>query len=63
MSRVEKIAFLVMGLGSILYFMLQEFKDKGIALEGGAIVILTLIMSSIALCCWRYLSSQDVKAD
>ena len=63
MSRVEKIAFLVMGLGSILYFMLQEFNDKGIALEGGAIVILTLIMSSIALCCWCYLRSQDAKAD
>ena len=63
MSRVEKIAFLVMGLGSILYFMLQEFKDKGIALEGGAIVILSLIMCSIALCCWRYLHSQDAKAD
>jgi hypothetical protein len=61
MNRIEKIAFLVLSLGSILYFLLQELKEKGIALDGGMSVILTLIMGSIALFCWGYLRSQDAK--
>ena len=55
MGWIEKTAFLAVGLGSILYFMLQKIKEQGVALEGGIWVVLVLIMLSIALCCGRYL--------
>ncbi|RKG38093.1 hypothetical protein D7V31_15670 [Acinetobacter sp. WCHAc060007] len=57
MNRIEKIAFLVLSLGSILYFLLQELKEKGIALDAG----MSVILGSIALFCWGYLRSQDAK--
>lgn len=61
MSWIEKTAFLVVGLGSILYFLVLKIKEQGIALEGGILVILALIMLCIALCCGRYLCAQDKK--
>ena len=61
MRWIEKALFLSLALGSILYFMLQELNEKGIALQGGIWVILALIMLSIAFCCHLYMRSEDQK--
>lgn len=61
MTWLDKFLFLSIGLGSILYFMLEKINEMGIPMDRGMLMILVIIMSLVALSCVLYLSSEDQK--
>ena len=61
MTWLDKFLFLSIGLGSILYFMLEKINEMGIPMDRGVIIILVIIMSLVTLSCVLYLHSEDQK--
>ncbi|WP_312307402.1 hypothetical protein [Acinetobacter variabilis] len=61
MTWLDKFLFLSIGLGSILYFMLEKINEMGIPMDRGIMIILVIIMSLVTLSCVLYLRSEDQK--
>lgn len=61
MTWLDKFLFLSIGLGSILYFMLEKINEMGIPMDRGVMIILVIIMSLVTLSCALYLRSEDQK--
>lgn len=61
MIWLDKFLFLSIGLGSILYFMLEKINEMGIPMDRGIMIILVIIMSLVTLSCVLYLRSEDQK--
>ena len=61
MIWLDKFLFLSIGLGSILYFMLEKINEMGIPMDRGVMIILVIIMSLVTLSCVLYLRSEDQK--
>ncbi|MEK5744189.1 MULTISPECIES: hypothetical protein [Acinetobacter] len=61
MTWLDKFLFLSIGLGSILYFMLEKINEMGIPMDRGMMIILVIIMSLVTLSCVLYLRSEDQK--
>lgn len=65
MTWLDKFLFLSIGLGSILYFMLEKINEMGIPMDRGImiilVIILVIIMSLVTLSCVLYLRSEDQK--
>ena len=61
MTWLDKFLFLSIGLGSILYFMLEKINEMGIPMDRGIMIILVIIMSLVSLSCVLYLRSEDQK--
>ncbi|WP_432208477.1 hypothetical protein [Acinetobacter variabilis] len=61
MTWLDKFLFLSIGLGSILYFMLEKINEMGIPMDRGVMIILVIIMSLVTLSCVLYLRSEDQK--
>lgn len=61
MTWLDKFLFLSIGLGSILYFMLEKINEMGIPMDRGVMIILMIIMSLVTLSCVLYLRSEDQK--
>lgn len=61
MTWLDKFLFLSIGLGSILYFMLEKINQMGIPMDRGIMIILVIIMSLVSLSCVLYLRSEDQK--
>ncbi|MGN9713780.1 hypothetical protein ACG9WQ_010360 [Acinetobacter variabilis] len=61
MTWLDKFLFLSIGLGSILYFMLEKINEMGLPMDRGIMIILVIIMSLVTLSCVLYLRSEDQK--
>lgn len=61
MTWLDKFLFLSIGLGSILYFMLEKINEMGIPMDRGVMIILVIIMSLVTLSFVLYLRSEDQK--
>jgi hypothetical protein len=61
MTWLDKFLFLSIGLGSILYFMLEKINEMRIPMDRGMMMILVIIMSLVTLSCVLYLRSEDQK--
>ncbi len=54
-----KLAFLFSGIGSTVYFLVQQLQQDGVALTTGIWVILSLVALAVGCFSWLYLKDVD----
>lgn len=54
-----KLAFLFSGIGSTVYFLVQQLQQDGVALTTGIWVILSLVALAVGFFSWLYLKDVD----
>lgn len=61
MQWIEKSTFLLVGLGSVAFFLVNEINEKQYVLDTGMKILLTLIMLTLTFFCYLYIRDRDRK--